>query len=79
MTDAIMETLTTVFRDVFDDDQLVVRPEMTASDVSGWDSLAHIRLMLNVERAFRVKLSAADIGKLQSVGELAALIERKRA
>ena len=66
-----------IFRDFFDDDSLVLRPDMTARDVDGWDSLAHVRLLLNIERKFQIKFSAPEVGGLQSVGELVSLIARK--
>lgn len=69
--------LTKVFRDVFDDDEIVVRPELTADDVDEWDSLKHIRLILSVEEAFRIRLSAAEVSRLNNVGEFATLIESK--
>ena len=75
--EAIRTTLTNVFRDVFDDETLTVTSATTAADVDGWDSLAHVRLMLSVERAFGVRLTASEIGKLKSVGDLAALLARK--
>jgi acyl carrier protein len=74
----IYAKLNEVFRDVFDDDEVIVNPETTAADVDGWDSLAHIRLMLTVEKAFGVKFAAADIAGLKNVGELAGLIESRR-
>ena len=78
MTDfEIYAKLNTIFQDVFDDDELVVRPEMTAKDVEGWDSLSHVRLGLTVERAFNVRFSAADITGLKNVGELADLVRAK--
>ena len=77
MNETIHARLTDVFRDVFDDDALVVDPDMTAADVPGWDSLMHVRLMLSVERAFAIRLTASDIGRLKSVGDLMALIARK--
>jgi len=73
----ILEKLSGVFHEVFDDDTIDVKPELTAKDVDEWDSLAHIRLMLSVERAFQIKFSASEIGKLKNVGELAELIGRK--
>jgi acyl carrier protein len=73
----IYERLTQIFHDVFDDDSLRVTPELTAKDVDGWDSLTHIRLMLTVEKAFGVKFSTAEIGKLEKAGDLAALIEAR--
>jgi acyl carrier protein len=73
----IYEKLTTIFRDVFDEDDLSLTPETTADDVDGWDSLTHIRLVLAVSKAFGVKFSASEIGNLKNVGEFAALIEKK--
>jgi acyl carrier protein len=69
--------LTTIFRDVFDEDNLLLKPDTTADDVDGWDSLTHIRLVLAVSKAFGVKFSASEIGNLKNVGEFVALIEKK--
>jgi acyl carrier protein len=73
----IYRKLTGIFHDVFDDDDIVLRPETTAADVEGWDSLTHIRLVLNVERAFHVRFSAADVAKLKNVGEFVESIRAK--
>lgn len=73
----IYARLTEVFHDVFDEDDLVVTPELSARDVDGWDSLTHIRLILTVEKAFNVKFSTTEIGKLQNVGDLVKLIESR--
>ena len=75
--DAIYRKLTEIFREVFDDDSIVVRPELTAKDVDEWDSLSHIRLVLSVERAFGLKFSASEIGRLKNVGEFVDLIQAK--
>ena len=79
MTTSIYDKLTDVFHDVFEDDEIVLSPQLTAKDVEGWDSLTHVRLMLTVERAFSIKITAAEIGRLNSVGDLAELIARKAA
>jgi acyl carrier protein len=73
----IYERLTQVFCDVFGDDSIKVTPEMTAKDVEGWDSLSNIRLISTIERAFKVKFTTSEIGKLEKVGDLAALIEER--
>jgi acyl carrier protein len=70
----IYAKLTDVFRDVFDDDDIVAKPDTTAADIDGWDSLAHIRLVLTVEKAFGVKFAASDIASLKDVGEFVQLI-----
>jgi acyl carrier protein len=71
------QNLTQVFHDVFDDDSIVVTPELTADDVDEWDSLAHIRLVVAVEKKFGMKFSAAEMGELKNVGELVSLIEAR--
>jgi acyl carrier protein len=73
---AIYAGLTNVFQDVFDDD-IELRPDLAAKDVDGWDSLTHIRLMLTVEKAFKVKFSTSEIGALKNVGDLVRLIGKR--
>jgi acyl carrier protein len=72
----IYQRLTKIFEDVFDEDSIKVTPELSAKDLDGWDSLTHIRLMLAVERAFKVRFSTMEIGKLRNVGDLVKLIRR---
>jgi acyl carrier protein len=73
----IYARLTAVFEDVFDDDSIRLTPALSAKDVDGWDSLTHIRLILTIEKSFMIKFSTAEIGKLENVGDLAALIKAK--
>ena len=79
MEDPILTRLTSIFREVFDDDDLVLKPELTANDVDGWDSLTHIRLILSVQKAFGVKFSAVEMSRLKNVGDLVALTKHKQA
>ncbi len=78
MDDAqIYARLNEIFEDVFDDDTIQLTPETTAKDVDGWDSLTHMRLILSVERAYKTKFSTAEIGKLNTVADLVALIRSR--
>lgn len=77
LIDQIYGRLTTVFRDVFEDDELLLAPDMTADDVDGWTSLAHVRLILTVEETFGVRFSAAQVASLANVGDLAGILEKK--
>lgn len=73
------EKLQTVFQDVLEDDELEINAQTTAADVEGWDSLAHVTLMINVEKRFGVKFRSSDIARLKSVGELMDLINAQLA
>ncbi|MBF0541683.1 MAG: acyl carrier protein [Nitrospirae bacterium] len=73
----IKEELQEVFRDVFDEEGIVISNEMTASDIDEWDSLSHIQLIVAVEKKFKVKFQTAEIIKLQNVGEFIELLQKK--
>lgn len=73
----IYAQLSEIFDDVFDDDSIEITPNLSAKDVGGWDSLTHIRLILTIEKAFKVKFSTSEIGKLENVGDLVALIKSR--
>jgi acyl carrier protein len=73
----IFSRLQRIFEDVFDEDSIDVSPELSAKDVDGWDSLTHIRLILTIEKAFRIKFSTSEIGTLENVGDLVTLIKAR--
>jgi acyl carrier protein len=73
----IYTQLSTIFEDVFDEDSIEVTPELSAKDVDGWDSLTHIRLILTVEKRFKIKFSTSEIGNLENVGDLVSLIKAR--
>lgn len=45
-----------VFQEVLDIDDLVLTRETTADQVDGWDSLAHVRIVIAIEQAFGIDL-----------------------
>jgi acyl carrier protein len=66
-----------VFRDVFDDDDLTIVPTTTAGDVEGWDSLMHVTLIVNIEKAFNIRFNSSEVASLKNVGELLDLLRNK--
>ncbi|MEA3174694.1 MAG: acyl carrier protein [Gammaproteobacteria bacterium] len=75
MDDAIIyERLSNIFHDIFDDDSIVVIPTLSARDVDGWDSLTHIRLLLTIEKSFKVRFTTTEINNLENVQGLVKLI-----
>ena len=75
----IYAELTEIFRDVLDDDTLVLRPDLTANDVEEWDSFNHINLIVAVEQRFGIKFQTAELEGMQNVGHLVDLIRKKLA
>jgi acyl carrier protein len=79
--DSTREQMQTVFRNVFNDDEITLRDEMTADDVEGWDSLAHINLIIALEKHFKIKFATAEISGLkadgQNIGTFTQLVQKK--
>ena len=77
----IREQVQDIFRDVFDDPTLLINDRLTAEDVDGWDSLAHINLIVAIEKRLRVKFATVEISRLKedgaNVGSLMELLARK--
>ncbi len=74
-----IEKLNGIFRAVFDNDEINIRPEMTANDIDGWDSLSHMNLVAAVELKFKVRFALGELQSLKNVGHLADLIDKKQA
>ena len=74
----ILEALTQVFRDVFDDDDIVLTSATTAQDIEGWDSQAHVNLIVAAEMRFGIRFRTAELESLHDVGQFARLIASKQ-
>lgn len=73
----IVEKLTSVFQEVFSDDNLVLNDEMTANDVEKWDSLTHMLMISTVEEQFGVRFKLKELNKLKKTGDIVDILEEK--
>ena len=72
----IYAALSDIFEDVFMR-PVELRPDLTAKDVAGWDSLKQIDIIISVEERFGVKAGTKELDGLQSVGDLVGLIKTR--
>ena len=73
----IIEKLTAIFHEVFSDNTIVLRDDITASDVENWDSLTHMIMITKVEEVFGIRFKLRELNKLKNVGELCNTIAEK--
>jgi acyl carrier protein len=73
----ILQKLTELFREIFDESSIVLTEATTADDVYGWDSLNHVAIVVQTERRFGVKFQTSEIEELKNVGDFIHLIEKK--
>ena len=74
--DRIYEKMTEIFRDVFDDESIILSDETTADDIEDWDSLEQINLLMAIENNFGIKFRLADVSGLENVGAMVDLVQR---
>ena len=70
----LYEILNEVFRDVFDDDTIIVTDTTTAMDIEDWDSLEHINLIVAIEKRFGMKFNMGEVTTMKNVGEMVDII-----
>lgn len=78
-TTTVLQELTELFRDLFDDESLVLNDDTTADQVEGWDSQMHVMLIVAAEQRFGIKFRTAELESLRNIGQFIQLIDSKRS
>lgn len=73
----ILEKLTIIFRDVMDNDEIVLEEDTTAEDIEEWDSLTHVQLIEKLQEVWDIKFSAKEMNSWDDIGEFVDTISEK--
>jgi acyl carrier protein len=73
----ILKQVNDVFKDVLDNDDIVLADTTTAKDIEEWDSLTHIQLIVAIEKKFKLRFNSSEINSWKNVGEMCAAIEKR--
>ena len=73
----ILLDIQSILRDILEDEEINITEDTKAIDIQGWDSLAHINIVENVERKFNVKFSIGEIVNLKNISDMITLIQNK--
>ena len=66
-----------IFRDIFDEDDMVIEDKTSSDDVADWDSLNHINLVSAIEKEFEIRFALGELMELKDVGAMIDLIGEK--
>lgn len=77
MSNNTRNSLQNIFRDVFDDEQLQLRDELSPETLEAWDSLGHIRLISALEDELQLSFTLDEIEAMNSVAKILAVLAGK--
>ena len=63
----ILKKLEYIFQVIFDDEQIKLSLETTSSDIEEWDSLANVRIFLEIEKNYNIKLRPEDLEDFETI------------
>jgi acyl carrier protein len=66
-----------IVRDIVDDDDVQLTMETRAEDVSDWDSVNHIKIILAIESEFGIRFDMEEINSSDNVGGLVQIVASK--
>ncbi len=66
----ILEQMSGIFKDVLENDTIVVKEETTGDDVEEWDSLTHLQIVMAIEKHFKIKFTSSEIINFDNVGDM---------
>lgn len=71
----IKTQLESIIIDFFDLDSFSLTEEVTIEEIEDWDSLSHVRVIIEIESHFDIKLSTNEVSELKKPYDLINLIE----
>lgn len=73
----VFEKMNAIFRDNFDDEEIVLTDETSAQDIEDWDSLEQINLIVAIQNEFGIKFNIDEVNAMKNVGEMVSSILSK--
>ena len=73
----ILKKVSIIFQEVLEDENLIISEDQGAHDIDEWDSLTHIMLIVETEKAFQLKFLSSEISNWKNIGEMITGIEEK--
>tara|TARA_B100000745_G_scaffold213309_1_gene141435 strand:+ start:6052 stop:6294 length:243 start_codon:yes stop_codon:yes gene_type:complete len=77
MNKNIYSRLSKIFDDIFDIKKIKLKKTTNAKDISNWDSINNLKLIIILEKEFKIKFDPNEIVEIKNVGELIKSIENK--
>ena len=75
--ETVFERLNMIFRNIFDDDDIILGEATSSVDIEDWDSLEQINLVVAIQEDFNIKFNIDEVNAMKNVGEMVDFILEK--
>ena len=76
--DYALEIIQKTLVEILDNEKLAISEQTIANEVTDWDSLNHVRLLITLESKFGIRFEPEETSDAINVGELIDLIMAKK-
>tara|TARA_B100001564_G_C20348678_1_gene537890 strand:+ start:159 stop:389 length:231 start_codon:yes stop_codon:yes gene_type:complete len=66
----ILKKLIIIFRDILENEELILNENSSPENISEWDSLNHIYLVVEIEETFNKKFAASEIADWNTIKDI---------
>ena len=73
----ILTEIQSIVHKVINDEKIFLKMDSIASEINGWDSLAHIRILVSIEKLYSIKFNLSEMQNLKDISEFVRLIKQK--
>lgn len=70
----VLDKVQEIFRDIFNENTLIITKATSADDIEEWDSFNHINLVSAIEKAFDIRFALGELVELENVGDMVTLM-----
>ena len=77
MKKEILKVIQITVSEVLNNDSISLNINSNIDDIEGWDSLAHVGIVTQIEQDFEIKFTLEEVSELTSIKKIVESIERK--
>lgn len=68
-----------IIRDVFPIEAETIDENWTSDDIPDWDSVGHLNLIMEIEKAFDIKIEIEEMFEVEKLADIIPILKKRNA
>jgi len=77
MDKTLLNQITTIFKDVLQNENIELTESSSAKDVDGWESATHMMIITEIENQFDIEFELDELWGMKNIGDLIGILKSK--